>query len=265
MEHDPLWSPVAAPQALAEPLPPHHLGRGVVISGGTAGIGLAVARRLVAEGARVWIMGRGTESVARALDEVGAVGGCACDVTQEVEVEGALADAQARLGSVDGAFVGASVQGDGRDVLGMSVDGFRRVLEVNLIGAFLVAREAARTMAAGGSIVFSGSVNGQVAEPGRADHAASKAGVILLAKTMALDLAPRGIAVMTICPGDIRTRSTEERLADPLVGAEHLARIPAGRLGEADEVAALVSFLLRPDAAYLTGAAIPIDGGRTAG
>ena len=77
MEHDPLWSPVAAPQALAEPLPPHHLSRGVVISGGTAGIGLAVARRLVAEGARVWIMGRGTDSVARALDEVGAVGGCA--------------------------------------------------------------------------------------------------------------------------------------------------------------------------------------------
>ena len=265
MEHDPLWSPVTAPQALVDPLPPHHLSRGVVISGGTAGIGLAVARRLVVEGARVWIMGRGTDSVARALDEVGAVGGCACDVTQEVEVEGALADAHARLGSIDGAFIGASVPGTRRDVVAMAVEDFRRVVDVNLTGAFLVARGAARLMSAGGSIVFNGSVNGLAAESGRADHAASKAGVILLAKTMALDLAPRGIAVTAICPGDIRTRSTEERLADPLIAAEHLARIPAGRLGEPDEAAALVSFLLRPDAAYLTGAAIPVDGGRSAG
>jgi NAD(P)-dependent dehydrogenase (short-subunit alcohol dehydrogenase family) len=265
MEHDPLWSPVPAPQALAEQLPPHHLGRGVVISGGTAGIGLAVARRLVAEGARVWIMGRRTDSVARALDEVGAIGGCACDVTQEVEVEGALADAHARLGSIDGAFIGASVPGERRSATEMSVEDFRRVLDVNLTGAFLVARGAARVMAPGGSIVFNGSANGFVAEPGRADHAASKAGVILLAKTMAIDLAPQGIAVTTICPGDIRTRSTEERLADPLIAAEHLARIPAGRLGEPDEIAALVTFLLRAEAAYLTGAAIPVDGGRTAG
>ena len=265
MEHDPLWSPVAAPQALAEPLPSRHEGRGVVISGGTAGIGLAAARRFVAEGALVWIMGRQTDSVARALDEVGAVGGCACDVTQELEVDAALADARARLGSIDAVFVSASVPGERRDVISMSVEDFRRVVDVNLTGAFLVARAAARAMTAGGAIVFNGSVNGLVAEPGRADHAASKAGVILLAKTMALDLARRGIAVTAICPGDVRTRSTEERFADPLIAAEHLARVPAGRLGDPDEIAALVSFLCSPDAAYLTGSAIPVDGGRTAG
>jgi NAD(P)-dependent dehydrogenase (short-subunit alcohol dehydrogenase family) len=242
-----------------------HEGRGVVISGGTAGIGLAAARRLVAEGASVWIMGRQTDSVARALGEVQVAGGCACDVTQELEVEAAVSQARARLGAIDVAFVSASVPGQGRDVMAMSVEDFRRVCDVNLVGAFLFARAAARSMSSGGAIVFNASVNGLVAEPAMADYNASTAAVISLAKTMALDLAPRGIMVTAICPGDVRTRSTEERLKDPLVSAEHLARIPAGRIAEPEEIAGLVSFLCTPEAAYLTGAAIPADGGRSAG
>ncbi len=210
-------------------------------------------------------MGRRTDSVARALGEVAAAGGCACDVTRELDVEAAIGEARERLGSIDAVFVSASVPGEDRDVLAMSADEFRRVVDVNLTGAFLVARAAARAMGRGGAIVFNASVNGLVAEPRRADYAASKAGVIMLAKTMALDLAPRGITVTAICPGDVRTASAETRLSDPLVSAEHLARIPAGRVAEPDEIAGLVSFLCGPDAAYLTGAAIPVDGGRSAG
>lgn len=212
----------------------------------------------------MWVMGRSTDSVARALGEVGAAGGCVCDVTQELEVERAIAEARARLGAVDAAFISAATPGEDRDVLALSVDEFRRVVEVNLTGAFLVARAAARAMSPGGAVVFNASVNGLVAEPRMADYGASKAGVIMLAKTMALDLAPRGITVTAVCPGDVRTASTEARMADPLIAAEHLAQIPAGRMGEPDEVAGVVSFLCSPDAAYLTGAVIPIDGGRTA-
>ncbi len=211
----------------------------------------------------MWIMGRQTDSVARALGEVAATGGAACDVTQELEVEQAIAQARDRLGSIDAAFVSAGVPGEGREVLSMSVEQFRRVLDVNLTGAFLVARAVARAMGPGGAIVFNASVHGLVAEPGRADYAASKAGVILLAKSMALDLAPRGITVTAICPGDIHTRSVEQRPGDPLVSAEHLARIPVGRVAELDEIAGIVSFLCSPDAAYLSGAAIPVDGGRS--
>jgi NAD(P)-dependent dehydrogenase (short-subunit alcohol dehydrogenase family) len=236
----------------------------VLISGGTSGIGLGCAKRFVAEGARVWVLGQGAGTLKAALDELkDAIGGSACDVAEEAAVERALIQARDGLGGIDVAFVNVGIDGEGRNVVELSSDHFHRVLEVNILGAFLVARTCARWMLDGGAIVFNASVNALRPEPRFADYNASKAGVVSLAKTMALDLAHRHIAVMAICPGYVPTRMTQKYLDDPGVASELLSDIPAGRFGSPTEVAGLVSFLATKEASYLTGAVIPIDGGRS--
>jgi NAD(P)-dependent dehydrogenase (short-subunit alcohol dehydrogenase family) len=237
--------------------------RRVLISGGTSGIGLAAARRLAADGARVWILGSRDETVGAALDALDVVGGTACDVADEDAVEAAVGVASAALGGLDGAFVNAGIDGEDKPVLELSAAHFRRVLDVNVVGTFLVARAAARAMVPGSAIVVNASVNGVRAEAGFADYNASKAATVSLAQTMALDLAERRIVVSTICPGYIPTRMTAPYLDDPATAAELLAEIPAGRFGEPEEVAALVAFLLSGEAGYLTGSVITIDGGRS--
>jgi NAD(P)-dependent dehydrogenase (short-subunit alcohol dehydrogenase family) len=136
------------------------------------------------------------------------------------------------------------------------------VLDVNVVGAFLLAREAARQMGPGSAIVVNASINGLRAERGFADYNASKAAAISLAQTMALELAERGIAVSSICPGYIPTPMTMPYLDDPAIAAQLMAEIPAGRFGTPEEVGALVAFLLSTDAAYMTGAVISVAGGR---
>jgi NAD(P)-dependent dehydrogenase (short-subunit alcohol dehydrogenase family) len=237
--------------------------RRVLISGGTSGIGLAAARRLATDGARVWILGSRDETVRAALDGLDVVGGTACDVADEDAVEAAIGTATAGLGGLDGAFVNAGIDGEAKPVLELSAAHFRRVLDVNVVGTFLVARGAARAMAPGSAIVVNASVNGVRPEADFADYNASKAATVSLAQTMALDLAERRIVVSTICPGYIPTRMTAPYLDDPATAAELLAEIPAGRFGEPEEVAALVAFLLSGEAGYLTGSVITIDGGRS--
>jgi NAD(P)-dependent dehydrogenase (short-subunit alcohol dehydrogenase family) len=242
-----------------------HDGRGVFVSGGTTGMGLAAARRFVADGAKVFVVGRTPAKLEAALAELGpAAAGCPCDVAVEAEVEAALDRALPFLGRLDAVFVNAGVDGQNRGCLEIDVDFFRYVMGVNCVGSFLVARGAARRMPDGGALVFNASISGLAAEEGFADYSASKGGQVLLARTMAKELGRRGFWVPIVCPGYVRTPQVDKYLDDPEIAADILRQIPLGRVGTADEIADLVSFLARPEAAYLNGAIVNVDGGRMA-
>jgi NAD(P)-dependent dehydrogenase (short-subunit alcohol dehydrogenase family) len=237
----------------------------MLISGGTSGIGLATARRLIAEGSRVFVLGSAERTVEAALGELGAdaADGCACDVSRDDDVDRATRRALDFLGRLDSVFVSAGIDGEARPALELDAAHFRRVLEVNLLGAFLVARAAARGMRGGGRVV-NASVNGLRAEARFADYNASKGGVVMLARTLALELGGQGFWVTAVCPGYVRTRMTAPYLDDPETAAELRTAIPVGRFGDPDEVAALVAFLASPEASYMNGSIVTIDGGRSA-
>ncbi|MEU0208870.1 SDR family oxidoreductase [Streptomyces canus] len=234
--------------------------RRILISGGTSGIGHACAQRLAANGDRVWILGTREESLRSARETLPLVGAGRCDVADADQVDQAVAEAVEVLGGLDGAFVNAGIDGQGLPMAEVDATHFRRVLDVNVIGSFLVARAAARAMSGPAAIVFNASVNALRPETGFMDYNATKAAVVSIAKTMALELAADGIAVTALCPGYFPTRMTAPYLQQEETKAELLARIPAGRFGRLDEIAALVDFLLDTPAAYMTGGVVTIDG-----
>ncbi len=241
-----------------------NAGRAVLVSGGTSGLGLAAARRLCEEGAAVWVLGSSAASLAGESATLPLAGAGACDVSDPDAVDAAVGAAVTTMGKLDAVFVNAGIDGQGVPTMELDAKHFRRVLDVNVVGAFLVARAAARVLARPGAIVFNASVNALRPERAFADYNASKAAVVSLAKTMAIELSGDGIAVTAISPGYFPTRMTAPYLADEGERVELLAQIPAGRLGDPAEVAALVSFLISHEAAYLTGGVITIDGGRSA-
>jgi NAD(P)-dependent dehydrogenase (short-subunit alcohol dehydrogenase family) len=228
-------------------------GKRVVVTGGTSGIGLATVERFRAEGAHVAAIAD------RDVDDPALL----CDVADAASVERAFARVDELLGGVDVlvANAGISIR---KPFLEIAETDWRRVLDVNLTGVFLCAQQAARRMTAagGGVILMTASTNGLSGHPFYADYNASKAGVILLAKTMALELAP-AVRVNAVCPGYVLTPMQRAEYSDEML-AEVNAGIPLGRHASPEEIASLFAFLASDDGAYLTGATISIDGGETA-
>jgi NAD(P)-dependent dehydrogenase (short-subunit alcohol dehydrogenase family) len=213
----------------------------------------------------VWILGSCEASVAAALEQLdGVAGGTAGDIADEAAVEAAVQAAVDALGGLDGAFVNAGMDGEHRNAMELSADHFRRVLDVNVVGAFLLSRAAARTMAPGSAIVINASLAALRPGPGFADYNASKAAAASLAQTLSLDLCERGITVTAVCPGTFPTRMSAPRIEDPATRARILATTPAGRFGDPEELAALVAFLLSEEARYMTGSVVTIGGGKEA-
>lgn len=233
--------------------------RRILISGGTSGIGYACAAHLAARGDRVWVLG--SASVAAATAELPLAGGSACDVSDADAVGAAFDAAVAELGGLDGVFVNAGIDGLAVPAADLDVGHFRRVLEVNVIGAFLVARAGLKTLTRPGAIVLNASVNALRPERLFLDYNASKAAVVSMAKTMALEESGHGVTVTALCPGYFPTRMTVGYLADEATRAEIVQGIPAGRTGRLAEIAQVVDFLLSPAAAFMTGSVVSLDGG----
>jgi 3-oxoacyl-[acyl-carrier protein] reductase len=247
-------------------------GKGVLVSGGSSGIGLAAAARFLEEGCRVFIAGLDAAEVDAAVAGLrgqGEVSGMACDVSQEIEVARLAQAAEAALGGVD---VLANNAGTSRRApfLEITAAEWDRIIAVNLRGMFLVAQAVTALMArrgAGGVVINMSSTNGIAGEEDYAHYNASKGGVLLLTKTMAVELGPLGIRVNALCPGYISTPLNTAIAAG--LGADFEAayardRIPLRRTGRPEEVAAAYAFLASDDASFIHGAGLVIDGGQLA-
>jgi len=247
-------------------------GKRVLISGGSSGIGLATAQRFLDEGSRVFLAGldqREVDSALAGLRPSGEVSGLACDVSLEGDVARMVAAAHRALGGIDVLINNAGTAR--RDpFLAIAAGDWDRIVAVNLRGMFLVAQAVSRHMAerGGGVIINMSSTNGLAGEEDYAHYNASKGGVLLLTKTMAVELGNHGIRVNALCPGYIRTPLNEAMSASAggteFETAYARERIPLGRAGEAEEVAAAYAFLASDDASFIHGAALVIDGGQLA-
>ncbi|MEO2171214.1 MAG: 3-oxoacyl-ACP reductase FabG, partial [Acidimicrobiales bacterium] len=233
------------------------MSRVVLVTGGNRGIGLACALAFAAEGQRVAVTCRG-EAPAELVDA--GILAVPCDVTDSATVDAAFTAIEEELGPVEVLVANAGITRDGL-VLRMSDGDFTDVIDANLTGAFRVARRAVRGMmkARWGRIILVSSIAGRVGQTGQANYAASKAGLVGLGRSLAKEFASRNVTVNVVAPGPILTDMLAALPEDQQ--AAYAEAVPLGRLGQAEEVAAAVTFLASDAAAYVTGAVLPVDGG----
>jgi 3-oxoacyl-[acyl-carrier protein] reductase len=228
------------------------MSRVVLVTGGNRGIGLATARAFAAAGDRVAVTHRSTP--------VEGFLSVPCDVTSDEEVDAAFDAVEAELGPVEVLVANAGVNAD-MLLLQMKPESWDQVIDTNLTGTFRVTRRAVRKMirARRGRIVFISSVVALTGSAGQANYAASKAGMIGFARSLARELGGRGVTVNVVAPGFIETDMTAE--LSEARRSTILAAVPLGRFATADEVAGTVTWLASDEAGYVTGAVIPVDGG----
>jgi meso-butanediol dehydrogenase / (S,S)-butanediol dehydrogenase / diacetyl reductase len=239
--------------------------RRVLVTGGASGIGAAIAKRFMEEGCRVAVLDHDKTALERmALNSRPPELLLLADVADMAAAEEAFRRIDDEWNGLDVLCnnAGISIRGS---FLEMTLSSWERTIAVNLTGAFIVAQQAARRMAAasGGVIINTASVSGLVGMPNYAAYNVSKAGMIELTKTMALELAP-AVRVNAVCPGYVLTPMQEAEYTESML-ADCVASIPMGRLGAPSEIAAMVSYLASEAASFVTGQSFIIDGGETAG
>jgi meso-butanediol dehydrogenase / (S,S)-butanediol dehydrogenase / diacetyl reductase len=242
-------------------------GKRAVITGGASGIGAASARIFAREGARVCLLDRDLEAAEHLAGELGSDHfAVSVDVASQESVAAAFGAVDLRFETVDVLLASAGVLATG-DAVATEPEEWQRVIDVNLNGSFYSSQEAARRMIAAGvdgSITLVASVAGLIAMPRRAAYISSKAGLIGLTRSLAMDLGPEGIRVNAICPGMARTPLTEAYFTDPAPQPGLTETIPLGRAGEAAEIGEAAAFLAGDRASYVSGVALPVDGGLAA-
>ena len=229
------------------------MARSVLVTGGNRGIGRSIAEAFAAEGDQVAVTYRSGEPPEGFL-------GVRCDVTSAEDVDRAFAEVEAAHGPVEVLVANAGITRDGL-LMRMTDEEFEHVIDVNVTGSFRCVRRASKGMIRlrRGRIVLISSVVGLYGSPGQVNYAASKSALVGMARSVTRELGARGITANVVAPGFIDTAMTAE-LPQERQDA-YRASIPAGRFAQADEVAGVVHFLASDDAAYITGAVIPVDGG----
>lgn len=229
-------------------------GRVALVTGGNRGIGRAIAEQLIAAGHRVAVTSRSGEGGPEGALTVAA------DVTDTASIDAAFSQVEAELGPIEIVVANAGITKDTL-LLRMGEDDFADVVDTNLTGAFRVVKRASKGMlrARFGRVILISSVVGLYGSPGQINYAASKAGLVGIARSLTRELGGRGITANVVAPGFIETEMTA--VLPEETQKQYLESIPAGRFGRVDEIAKTVAWLASEDAGYVSGAVIPVDGG----